>query len=278
MSQVITVDGCPNCGAELKGAYCSECGQKAGHLNPTVHELLHDVRHEMLHIDGKVFATTQALLAKPGFLTREHFNGRRARYVPPLRLYLIFSVLYFAVVQLLPADAGRRSGFNVSFTPSAGETTADVQRQLEASGFRNQDDARRQTNEALVHYIPQAFFILVPFFAALVWLFNRRSGFNYPRHLYFALHVHAAAFAISALSQVAWIIPNASIGDLVRGIGVFAVIGYAGLAMRRVYGTTIVGTAWRTMVITVIYGITIGLTAVAIGLGWLYLHSPGTLH
>jgi len=108
-----------------------------------------------------------------------------------------------------------------------------------------------------------------------VWLFNRRSGFNYPRHLYFALHVHAAAFAISALSQVAWIIPNASIGDLVRAVGVFSMFGYAGVAMKRVYGTTIVGTISRTIVIVLIYGIAIGVTAVAIGLGWLLLHSSG---
>jgi hypothetical protein len=275
MGQVITVDECPNCGAELKGAYCSECGQKAGHSNPSAHELLHEVWHEVLHLDGKLFATTRALLFRPGFLTREHFAGRRARYVPPLRLYLIFSVLYFGVVQLLPADAGRRSQFNLTVTPSAGETAADVQRELESKGFKNQEDARRQTNEALVHYIPQAFFILVPFFAALVGLVNWRSGLNYPQHLYFALHVHSAAFAISAISQVAWVIPNASIGDLVRAVGVFSMFGYAGAAMKRVYGTTIVGTIWRTMVIVLIYGMAIGVTAVAIGLGWLLLHSSG---
>src|SRR5262245_5917157 len=187
-----TTSQCPNCGARMAGAYCAECGQKAAHLNPTLHELLHELWHEVAHVDGKVFVTARLLLFRPGFLTGEFFAGRRAQYVRPLRLYLIFSVIYFGAIQLVPAGAGDRSGFNVEFKPSANETTADIQDELKSFGFESQQEAKAATNEALTHYIPQAFFILVPFFASLVWLVTRRSGLNYPQHLYFALHLHAA--------------------------------------------------------------------------------------
>jgi hypothetical protein len=272
-----TTSRCLNCGAEPVAAYCAECGQKTGHLNPTLRELLHDVWHEVLHIDGKMLITARALLARPGFLTREYFAGRRAQYVRPLRLYLIFSVIYFGALQLMPADAGRRSSFNVQFTPSANETAADVQAALESRGFRSQDEARAATNQALTHYIPHAFFVLVPFFALLVWGVTRGSELNYPQHLYFALHVHAAAFAISTVSQLAWLVPNAATGDVLRGLGALWMVIYVVVALKRVYSTTVVGALWRTALIGPIYMFTIIATALAISLGWLMLRSPGGL-
>ena len=47
---------------------------------------------------------------------------------------------------------------------------------------------------ALVSWTPRAMFLLVPVFAGLVALAARRARRNYPQHLYFALHVHAAWF------------------------------------------------------------------------------------
>ena len=140
--------------------------------------------------------------------------------------------------------------------------------------FRSLDDAQAATNQALTDYIPHAFFILVPLFALLVWLVTRQAGLNYPQHLYFALHVHAAAFAISAMSQVAWLVPNASMGDFLRGLGVLWMVVYVGVALKRVYGTTAVGALWRTAVVLPIYMTAIAVTALTIGLGWVMLRSP----
>jgi hypothetical protein len=66
-----------------------------------MHDLLHDVTHEFLHVDSKIFRTVKHLLLTPGFLTREYFNGRRTRYVSPIRIYLVFSVIYFAATALI---------------------------------------------------------------------------------------------------------------------------------------------------------------------------------
>jgi hypothetical protein len=45
-----------------------------------------------------------------------------------------------------------------------------------------------RASPALVEWVPRAMFVLVPLFAGLVALMVRRSGRNYPQHLYFALH------------------------------------------------------------------------------------------
>ena len=91
---------CPNCDAPLTGRFCAQCGQKVMPVGPTLSYFLHDLTHELLHVDGKIFRSVRLLLFRPGFLTREYFLGRRARYISPIRLYLIFSLAFFAASAL----------------------------------------------------------------------------------------------------------------------------------------------------------------------------------
>ena len=88
---------CHNCGIRLAGPFCSACGQKSVPLSVTLHEFAHELTHEMLHVDGRLFQSVRRLLLSPGFLTREYVQGRRARWISPIRLYLIFSVIYFGL-------------------------------------------------------------------------------------------------------------------------------------------------------------------------------------
>ena len=92
---------CANCGAPLTGRYCSQCGQR--HHDHPVHHFGHfvsEATEDLTHADSRLWQTLAALLFRPGFLTREFLDGRRARYLPPLRLYLVVSVLFFIVVDL----------------------------------------------------------------------------------------------------------------------------------------------------------------------------------
>ena len=88
--------------------------------------------------------------------------------------------------------------------------------------------------------------------------------------------MHAAAFAISAISQVAWLVPNPAVGDALRAFGMLWMVLYLVFALRRVYGTTVVGALWRTAIVGPIYMIVILLTSLGIGLGWLMLRSAST--
>src|SRR5262245_6264260 len=100
-----TLTECANCGVRLDGPFCASCGQKAAPLNPSLGEFAHDLLHELAHFDGKIVQSVRLLLTRPGFLSREQFEGRRARYVSPIRLYLVFSLLYFAVAAFAPGSA-----------------------------------------------------------------------------------------------------------------------------------------------------------------------------
>src|SRR5580765_1962139 len=85
---------CANCGTPLAGRYCSTCGQRADVHAHSVGHFLHEFAEALTHADSRVWATLVSLLQRPGFLTREYFAGRRARYLEPLRVYLFMSVLF----------------------------------------------------------------------------------------------------------------------------------------------------------------------------------------
>jgi Protein of unknown function (DUF3667) len=91
---------CDNCGAPLGGQYCAACGQRH---EPHVHTVSHfagEAFESITHADSRLWRTLWFLLARPGRLTGEFFDGKRARYLPPFRLYLVISLLFFLVAGL----------------------------------------------------------------------------------------------------------------------------------------------------------------------------------
>jgi hypothetical protein len=87
---------CLNCGAQLDGAYCSACGQRA-HLHRSFVHLGHDILHGVFHFEGKMWRTIPELFFHPGRLTRRYIDGERAKFVSPMALYLFTVFLMFAV-------------------------------------------------------------------------------------------------------------------------------------------------------------------------------------
>lgn len=93
---------CLNCGTVVQGRHCAQCGQASDVHVLSMKEVAGDVTHSLLHLDSRVWRTLRLLVRKPGELTREFIAGRHQMYIPPFRLYLAVSILYFALSALLP--------------------------------------------------------------------------------------------------------------------------------------------------------------------------------
>jgi hypothetical protein len=89
---------CENCGAELQGHWCAQCGQPAIEYRRSFRHVVADLLNEFLNWDSKFFTTIALLILKPWRLTNEFLAGKRVRYVNPLRLYLLASILFFFAV------------------------------------------------------------------------------------------------------------------------------------------------------------------------------------
>jgi Protein of unknown function (DUF3667) len=89
---------CENCGAQLSGHWCGQCGQPAIDYRRSLRHVIVELLNEFLNWDSKFFGTIGFLVAKPWRLTNEFVSGKRVRHVHPLRLYLLGSILFFFAV------------------------------------------------------------------------------------------------------------------------------------------------------------------------------------
>ncbi|HEY4582133.1 MAG TPA: DUF3667 domain-containing protein, partial [Lysobacter sp.] len=99
-----TPTACENCGAVLQGAFCHACGQNAHNPLRNIAHAIEDVFESFWHLDGRVFRTLRDLLL-PGRVACNYLAGQRVRYIPPLRLFVVLTVLTFFVGRLVFADA-----------------------------------------------------------------------------------------------------------------------------------------------------------------------------
>ncbi len=94
-TQSAPITHCENCGAQLEGHWCAKCGQPAIDYRRSFRHVIADLLNEFLNWDSKFFATIGLLLVRPWKLTNQFLAGHRVRYVHPLRLYLLASILFF---------------------------------------------------------------------------------------------------------------------------------------------------------------------------------------
>lgn len=93
---------CLNCGADLIGRYCQDCGQENVEPKQSLWHLIVHFFNDFTHFDGKLFSTLKLLLFKPGFLSREYVMGRRISYLDPIRMYIFISAVFlFFILSLI---------------------------------------------------------------------------------------------------------------------------------------------------------------------------------
>jgi hypothetical protein len=86
---------CENCGTQLSGMYCSQCGQAAIDYRRSFGHVIGDLLDSFLNWDSKFIHTIGLLITRPWRLTNEFLAGRRVRYLHPARLYLLTSIVFF---------------------------------------------------------------------------------------------------------------------------------------------------------------------------------------
>jgi Protein of unknown function (DUF3667) len=283
-TNVIEDTACLNCGQPLTGAYCAGCGQKKLSLDLTLREFVQETTHELAHWDGKIPSTLKALFFKPGLLTLDFLGGRRARWLMPLRLYLICSIAYFLSGPLMEAITHRsqREMAKITIKNSDGTTQLTPEYREEVAqgwparlfGMEVLERAAAdpaQVNREIGLVLPKAMFLLVPVFAGLTMVMWWRKQPRYPAHLYLALHLHAAWFgALALLTIVVGLIPF-TVVEVLAGLATFAyVVSYGILTVRRVFDDSWPITLLKATAVTAVYGVFFFVMSLAL-LGYVLL-------
>jgi len=173
-AETISDNKCLNCAEPVQGNYCSNCGQKFQPTKLPLRLYLEDTVETLFNIDNRVFKTLKDLLIKPGKITRDYIAGQRATYLPPLRIYISISVIYFLIALLTESSQ--------IFLVNIGSNPVD---------------------SSFAKVIQVSMFILVPLFALFTkWHHKKRNGY-YVEYLIFSLHIHSVWFILLTISVMA---------------------------------------------------------------------------
>ena len=239
---------CQNCGYEGIKKFCPECGQKNIQLKK-ITQLLSDFFDTFLSLDFRIFSTLKYLIFKPGFLTKEYWDGRREKYLPPLRLYLIISFLTFVILPFITqftlgkgflcvtSEEQKQSapegyslmsfyGFDRAINVyeeqyEKGEIDKDELESnkkylmLSKKGMDIAFERRITIDKMLTQYVPMAMFLMMPLLAVLMHLIlYRNKELFYIHHLIASVHLHSFMFLNLFILLLIWpIIPD--IGPLI---------------------------------------------------------------
>ena len=278
---------CPNCGAPIGASYCAQCGQETSLALPTVRALLREAAGRYVALDGRLWRTMSALLFRPGFLTLEYFAGRRRRYIRPARLFLVLSVVLFAVMgwagraallvdkdliraeREAPARAKAAAKDDVSVAIERDlKLHMDIAEDSWLDPLRNRAETfnalplqqkAEQLFAGVLRYGPYAIVALLPAFALLLKLVYLGRARRYPlrprryvAHLVFAAHNHAFLLLVGVLAMA---LP---VPVLRSALGVWVIV-YLLWSMKAVYGGRWSGVLARASVLLIAYAICFGL-------------------
>lgn len=149
---------CRNCASPIRGQYCASCGQRSQVRVITLWELTRDMVGDIADLDSRIWRSLIPLLFRPGQLTVDYLQGRRARYMPPFRMYLVLSILFFLLVSIF-SDGDKL--FEVNSSPDGSEAKLEIARdvlsEVTAEDPGNPEAARQlqQARDALAR-VPDA--------------------------------------------------------------------------------------------------------------------------
>lgn len=280
---------CRNCGTALPNDahYCPQCGQDTAPHPPTLLEFVHEFFDHYIALEGSMWRTLWLLISKPGELTREYLEGRKRRYVLPLRLYLTLALVAMltlgATKGLMHVDEHKRpdgtlilgSAPKASDQQAAEAIAAEIALRQSALCRGWFADVCERFQSKLIHgtqadldktvaTLPSRFLkamnygmlAMMPVFAGLLSWFYRRRRMTYGEHMVFSLHAHAFAALVVIAAQLPFI------GDWF----LLAFPIHTTLALYRVYGGHRLATVARSLALAGIYSLLLAVLTLSVAM------------
>lgn len=220
---------CKNCKSKLEidFRFCPKCGQEHKEKVVTFKQFILDFLGDYFTFDSLIIRSVRPLLFKPGFLTNEFIAGRRVKYIPPLRMFIFISIIFFLVLGPV-------------------EQTVEIER-TEESVF---------LDSFFSIWFPRLFFLLLPLFALFLYLLFRKSGRFYLMHFIFSVHLHAFIFVLLTIMTILidYIFPSSVfLSQWSFLITIFLLLIYLYLALRKVYGQRWFTTLFKLILLSIMY-------------------------
>ncbi len=214
---------------------------------------MNEFLEEVFAPNSRSARTLLALCFKPGFLTREYFSGRKARYIQPIRLYLTMSILFFFLVSITnssliqtpenqptPISLGTDETINVDIDWGflSEEEAKHLNEKLTSQAIKANEKFKEDPGfirDLVIDNAPPVIFCLVPLFAVFLKLTYFNLGRYYTEHFVLALHNHSFLFAVLLVENLIGLtLPNTIATVLESAIDIWIPI-YLLLSMKVTY-------------------------------------------
>ena len=235
---------CLNCGAGLVGPFCHACGQRDEPPELPARRIVQDALGDLFAWDGRVAQSLRTLVRHPGVLAEDWAAGRRARHVPPFRLYLLVSLVY---VGLTAGYETAKDVFVVDPVEAVDDDEEDLRESLKGFVPVAKVPALVAYAQAVISLGSRWMFVLMPlggFGLFVLYGLRRRS---YAAHFVLAIHVFTVVMLLLAarrlLQLAVAVLVQQRLGEALHGASdglallLFVVAtGYAAASIRRFYG------------------------------------------
>jgi predicted RNA-binding Zn-ribbon protein involved in translation (DUF1610 family) len=219
-------NSCFNCSTHLRAKenYCPNCGQENHNKQASTRVLINDFLQDYIGFDNKLMHSLKPLVLHPGEMTKKFLEGKRRQYIPPIRMFLFLSFLYFGAALILFPDA---------------ETSITINGNMPNSELANEftDAYRRNLNLMMFFFMPiQALLIML--------VYRSKERKYYVNFFVYTVHLYSFLFLIGTFFELLdWLLPSEegvfSVTDyLIIGIQLLALgyfIYYCIVSLKRVF-------------------------------------------
>jgi len=205
----------------------------------TFKQFILDFLGDYFTFDSLIVRSVRPLIFNPGFLTLEYIAGKRVRYIPPLRMFIFISILFFLILgpveKTVQAEVSEESEFLDTFFSV---------------------------------WFPRLFFLLLPLFALYLYVLFRKPGRFYLMHFIFSVHYHAFIFLLLSVMVILidYIFPSSVfLSQWSLMITILLLQLYLLVALRNVYEQKWATTFFKLVVLNVMYTVSVMIIFSSIG-------------
>jgi len=181
------MDKCLNCGQEITGNFCSNCGQAKIEKSITLKSVLSDFLQVVLLIESPLFKTVKAMVVAPGKFINDYFNGHRKAFMMPIPFFLFLMTIYLVFFHLIGNEFFRFINNSLEFKSSQQAKIGFSLREMQAYISRNMN---------------LLYFLLPPILAFFIRTFFKKTKINYGESLVFSFYLVASGFLFSSFIMV----------------------------------------------------------------------------
>lgn len=234
-----------DCHATAPHHFCPKCGQKTRGPRGHFRILIADFFNSWLGAEAKLWPTIGRLFRRPGALTLDYREGRRTRFLSPLKIYFFFTVIFFLTLSWGSQGAIFSSTSDGPVVIDGEEVSSDTQHfriavenvtssidgtwlgsllrdRLLVSADRLDQLPQDQANQMLFRQmnadLPVALFLALPIIALALRIVFWRRELIYFDHFIFTLHLVAFFFATLVVMKPIGLIPLPSVVEILIGI------------------------------------------------------------